>query len=58
MSLTNLMIGMDCHENVYKQLRIDEQVAEKPPLRWLWDRLEVSSENLSITYRILSTKNT
>ena len=44
----NLMIGMDSNENVNKQLRIDEQVAEKPSLRWVWDWLEESSEKMMI----------
>ena len=54
--LVNLMIGMDSNENVYKQLRIDKQVAEKPSLRWVWDWLEVSSEKVIIIYKIVETK--
>ena len=54
--LVNLMIGMDSSENVNKQLRIDEQVAEKPSLRWVWDWLEVSSEKVIIVYMIVETK--
>ena len=46
------MIGMDSNENVYKQLRIDKQVAEEPSLLWVWDWLEESSEKVIIIYKI------
>ena len=51
------MIGMDSNENVYKQLRIDKQVAEEPSLLWVWDWLEESSEKVIIIYKIETIKN-
>ena len=54
--LANLMIGMDSNENVNKQLRIDKQVAEEPPLRWLRDWLEEISEKVIIIYKIETIK--
>ena len=46
------MIGVDSNKNVYKQLRIDKQVAEEPPLRWLRDWLEEISEKVIIICKI------
>ena len=51
------MMGMDSNENVYKQLRIDEQVAEEPSLRWLWDRVEEISEKVIIICKIYCGDN-
>ena len=51
------MIGVDSNKNVYKQLRIDKQVAEEPPLRWLWDWLEETSEKVIIICKIYCRDN-